>query len=214
MILHNSSRRPPRPDHTALPVDPGHLVPWSDFFATFNSVKWSPPSLLVNLALALSAWIFLSLGRKNSADASPNIAIMESISSTQPYLSAARMERASIGSRVQLFNSPHDRIRGGRIHEIKVEKIVDSQAFEQKDYSSQSRKHLPGPTRPARPARWPADARLQGTTTKDSIPVRGLYWFSFTKPGSITYTIPSIVREVSAIFWLAGPSASWHKSDR
>ena len=76
------------------------------------------------------------------------------------------------------------------------------------------RKHLPGPTRPARPARCPAAAfehwrrrhtpsqsatlerdgcirnemrlPLTGTTVKDSMPVRGLYEFCLTKPGSMT----------------------------
>jgi len=33
-----------------------------------------------------------------------------------------------------------------------------------------------------------------------SMPDRGLYDFCFENPGSITYTIPSIVRDVSAIF--------------
>lgn len=81
-----------------------------------------------------------------------------------------------------------------------------------------SRNALPGPTRPARPARWFADARehygkvrsvrgrpvvdislLTGTTVSEDIPVRGLYVFCLTNPGSITKTTPSIVMEVSAM---------------
>ena len=34
---------------------------------------------------------------------------------------------------------------------------------------------------------------------RDSTPVRGLYALAFTKPGSTTYRIPGIVRDVSAI---------------
>lgn len=34
----------------------------------------------------------------------------------------------------------------------------------------------------------------------DSIPVTGLYERAFTSPGSITYLMPGIVTEVSAIF--------------
>lgn len=36
------------------------------------------------------------------------------------------------------------------------------------------RKHFPGPTRPARPLRWFAEALEQGTTTKFDMPVAGL----------------------------------------
>ena len=49
-----------------------------------------------------------------------------------------------------------------------------------------SRKHLPGATRPARPARWLADAFATGVTMSDSMPVRGLYEFCLEKPGSMT----------------------------
>ena len=49
-----------------------------------------------------------------------------------------------------------------------------------------SRKHMPGATRPARPARWLADDLATGVTMSDSIPVRGLYEFCLLKPGSIT----------------------------
>tara|TARA_B110001452_G_scaffold210779_1_gene181207 strand:+ start:1163 stop:1555 length:393 start_codon:yes stop_codon:yes gene_type:complete len=45
-----------------------------------------------------------------------------------------------------------------------------------------SRKHLPGATRPARPARWLADALATGVTISDSMPVRGLYEFCLAKP--------------------------------
>ena len=48
------------------------------------------------------------------------------------------------------------------------------------------RKHLPGATRPARPARWLADALATGVTMSDSMPERGLYEFCLAKPGSIT----------------------------
>eukprot|EP00962_Isochrysis_galbana_P016390 scaffold4687_cov117-Isochrysis_galbana.AAC.10 len=49
-----------------------------------------------------------------------------------------------------------------------------------------SRKHLPGATRPARPARWFADDFATGVTMSDSIDVRGLYEFILLKPGSMT----------------------------
>jgi hypothetical protein len=80
------------------------------------------------------------------------------------------------------------------------------------------RKALPGPTRPARPARWFAearehcamdqvmfhdearDARLTGTTVSEAMPVRGLNEFCLTKPGSMTNTTPSMVIDVSAMF--------------
>src|SRR5216684_3359708 len=79
------------------------------------------------------------------------------------------------------------------------------------------RNDFPGPTRPALPARWLAEARehyerqvsaknatrnrqLTGTTTRLDIPVLGLYEFCLTKPGSMTNTTPSIVIDVSAIF--------------
>jgi len=39
-----------------------------------------------------------------------------------------------------------------------------------------------------------------GVTIKLSIPVRGLYEVYLANPQSITYMIPSIVSEVSAIF--------------
>jgi hypothetical protein len=40
---------------------------------------------------------------------------------------------------------------------------------------------------------------LTGTTTREDIPVLGLYEFCFTKPGSITNTTPSMVMDVSAM---------------
>lgn len=53
--------------------------------------------------------------------------------------------------------------------------------------------------------------REMGETRRDSTRMRGLYTFCLAKPGSITYTIPSMVRDVSAmlvdttIFRPAGP---------
>ena len=41
-----------------------------------------------------------------------------------------------------------------------------------------------------------------GLTSKDSTRMRGLYTFCLLKPGSMTYTIPSMVRDVSATFVL------------
>ena len=38
-----------------------------------------------------------------------------------------------------------------------------------------------------------------GDTSRDSTLMRGLYTFCLAKPGSITYTIPSMVSEVSAM---------------
>ena len=57
----------------------------------------------------------------------------------------------------------------------------------------------PGRVRPARPLRWCAEAREMGDTSSDSTRCRGLYTFCFEKPGSMTYTMPSIVSEVSAM---------------
>ena len=53
-------------------------------------------------------------------------------------------------------------------------------------FSVYSRKHLPGFVRPARPARWCADALEIGETSSDSTRMRGLYTFCFAKPGSTT----------------------------
>jgi hypothetical protein len=41
---------------------------------------------------------------------------------------------------------------------------------------------------------------LMGDTSKLSTLMRGLYTFCFAKPGSITYTMPSMVSDVSAMF--------------
>mmetsp|Transcript_59602 Transcript_59602/g.124513 ORF Transcript_59602/g.124513 Transcript_59602/m.124513 type:complete len:208 (-) Transcript_59602:1012-1635(-) len=62
-----------------------------------------------------------------------------------------------------------------------------------------SRKHLPGRVRPARPARWFALAWEMAVTRRDSTRMRGLYTFCLLKPGSTTYTMPSIVSDVSAM---------------
>mmetsp|Transcript_15676 Transcript_15676/g.59484 ORF Transcript_15676/g.59484 Transcript_15676/m.59484 type:complete len:308 (-) Transcript_15676:713-1636(-) len=62
-----------------------------------------------------------------------------------------------------------------------------------------SRKHVPGPVRPALPDRCCAAALDTGTTCSDSTPVRGLKEFCFTNPASITYLIPSMVSDVSAM---------------
>ena len=59
---------------------------------------------------------------------------------------------------------------------------------------------MPGAVRPARPARWIADALDTGTTWSDSMPVRALNEFCLQKPVSTTYTMPSIVSDVSAMF--------------
>lgn len=42
--------------------------------------------------------------------------------------------------------------------------------------------------------------RLMGDTSKLSTRMRGLYTFCLAKPGSITYTMPSMVSDVSAMF--------------
>ena len=39
-----------------------------------------------------------------------------------------------------------------------------------------------------------------GETSSDSTRIRGLYTFCLAKPGSTTYTTPSMVNEVSAMF--------------
>lgn len=62
-----------------------------------------------------------------------------------------------------------------------------------------NRKHFPGLVRPARPARCCADAFDMGDTRSDSSRVLGLKTFCLLKPGSITNTTPSIVRDVSAM---------------
>jgi hypothetical protein len=62
-----------------------------------------------------------------------------------------------------------------------------------------SLKHFPGLVRPARPALYLAEAFDIGETSNDSTLNLGLNTFCFAKPGSITYVIPSIVNDVSAI---------------
>src|SRR6266702_1224353 len=69
-----------------------------------------------------------------------------------------------------------------------------------KSFSVYRRKHFPGRVRPARPDRCCAEAFEIGETRRDSTRMRGLYIFCLEKPGSTTYTIPSMVREVSAMF--------------
>ena len=61
-------------------------------------------------------------------------------------------------------------------------------------------KHFPGLVLPALPARCCALAFEIGLTNKLSTLILGLYTFCFEKPGSTTYTMPSIVSDVSAIF--------------
>jgi len=58
---------------------------------------------------------------------------------------------------------------------------------------------LPGLVLPALPALYLALALLIGQTNNDSTLILGLNTFCFENPGSITYTIPSIVIDVSAI---------------
>ena len=44
-----------------------------------------------------------------------------------------------------------------------------------------------------------ARTREMGDTSRDSTRMRGLYTFCLAKPGSITYTMPSMVSDVSAM---------------
>lgn len=60
-------------------------------------------------------------------------------------------------------------------------------------------KHLPGLVLPALPALYLALALEIGETNKLSTLILGLNTFYLENPGSTTYTIPSIVKEVSAI---------------
>ena len=87
--------------------------------------------------------------------------------------------------------------------ELKLLLQISGQVFSYKsflnDLSVNSRKHLPGLVLPALPARCLALALLIGLTRRLSMRRRGLYTFCFESPGSTTYTIPSIVSEVSAI---------------
>lgn len=68
-----------------------------------------------------------------------------------------------------------------------------------KDPSVYNLKHFPGLVLPALPALYFALALEIGDTNKDSTLILGLNTFYLENPGSITYTIPSIVKEVSAI---------------
>ena len=83
---------------------------------------------------------------------------------------------------------------------LKISGWVCSSSSLMKSFSVNSRKHFPGRVRPARPARCCADAFEIGVTSRDSTRIRGLYNFCLEKPGSTTYTIPSMVRDVSATF--------------
>lgn len=58
---------------------------------------------------------------------------------------------------------------------------------------------MPGDTLPALPALWLAEALLIGVTIRLSIPVLGLYAVCLTKPQSMTNTILSMVKDVSAM---------------
>jgi hypothetical protein len=64
------------------------------------------------------------------------------------------------------------------------------------------RKHLPGATRPARPARCCAEALEMGATVRLSMPAPeplALYALDLQKPGSTTKVMPSMVSDVSAM---------------
>lgn len=65
--------------------------------------------------------------------------------------------------------------------------------------SGYRRMHLPVDVRPARPARWFADARLVGVTRRMSMSVCGLKTRILTNPQSTTYRMPSIVTLASAM---------------
>jgi len=67
------------------------------------------------------------------------------------------------------------------------------------DFYVYSLKHFPGFVLPARPALCLALALLIGETSKLYTRILGLNTFCLEKPGSITYTIPSIVILVYAI---------------
>lgn len=58
---------------------------------------------------------------------------------------------------------------------------------------------MPADVRPARPARWFAEASEQGVVVRTSIHVLGLYVLILTKPESTTYFIPSMVTLASAM---------------
>src|SRR5690606_24502238 len=83
----------------------------------------------------------------------------------------------------------HLLISGG----VKVSKLL-------KIDSGYNRKHLPGHSRPALPFLCDAEAFEIGTTFRASIPFKGLKALIFTNPVSMTYLIPCMVIDVSAIF--------------
>mmetsp|Transcript_10773 Transcript_10773/g.44578 ORF Transcript_10773/g.44578 Transcript_10773/m.44578 type:complete len:205 (-) Transcript_10773:1826-2440(-) len=67
------------------------------------------------------------------------------------------------------------------------------------DHAVYRRKAFPGAVRPARPARCIAAALDTGVTTRLAMPLRGLKAFCLTNPGSMTYLMPSMVSDVSAM---------------
>merc|ERR1719402_1541236 len=69
-----------------------------------------------------------------------------------------------------------------------------------KSFSRHSLKHLPGRVRPARPARCSALACDTSVMIRELTNVSGLNQTILTKHESITYEIPSIVMDVSAMF--------------
>lgn len=73
-----------------------------------------------------------------------------------------------------------------------------STKFSLKLLSVYNLKHLPSLVLPALPDLWTADALLIGCTNKLSTLTSGLNTFCLHNPASTTYTIPSIVTEVSA----------------
>ena len=68
------------------------------------------------------------------------------------------------------------------------------------DASDQSRMQTPGPTLPARPARWVADALEIFSNSNRSSPTSGANRKTLASPLSMTVWTPGIVSEVSAIF--------------
>ncbi|KZL69525.1 hypothetical protein CI238_00666, partial [Colletotrichum incanum] len=60
-------------------------------------------------------------------------------------------------------------------------------------------KHLPGPSRPARPVLWIADDLEIGLARSDSMPRRARNCLTLALPPSTTYRTPGTVTDVSAI---------------
>lgn len=83
--------------------------------------------------------------------------------------------------------------------DLKISGYVFSLSSFSNALSGYNLKHFPGLVLPALPALYLALALLMGETKSDSTLSLGLYIFYLAKPGSITYTIPSMVRDVSAI---------------